>query len=195
MLILIDNYDSFSYNLVQYFQMLNQDVRVFENDATSIKHIQSLNPDHIVISPGPGNPDQAGISLDVVDHFAGKVPLLGVCLGHQCIGQYYGGKIVQAQQIMHGKTSLIQHTQTDLFQHLPNPLSVTRYHSLVVDPASLPHCLSITAQDERGEIMALAHCEHPIYGVQFHPESILSEMGLEILRNFLAIRVLYSSEN
>jgi anthranilate synthase component 2 len=185
MLILIDNYDSFTYNLVQYFQGLNQIVRVFANDAITVEAIEALRPDHLVISPGPGNPDQAGISLDLIAHFAGRLPLLGVCLGHQCIGQYYGGTIVQARQIMHGKTCLIQHNQQGLFQGLPTPLSVTRYHSLVIDPATVPDCLEVTAVDEAGEIMALAHRSLPVYGVQFHPESILSEAGMELLRNFL----------
>lgn len=185
MLVLIDNYDSFTYNLVQYFQILKQEVRVFKHDEISIDQIESLKPDHLVISPGPGNPDQAGISLDIIKKFVGRIPILGVCLGHQCIGQYYGAKIIQAQQIMHGKTSSILHNQQGLFQNLSNPLSVTRYHSLVIDPETLPDCLAITAQDSRGEIMAIAHRTLPIHGVQFHPESILSEHGLLIFKNFL----------
>jgi len=185
MLILIDNYDSFTYNLVQYFQILKQEVRVFKHDEISVDQIKSLKPNHLVISPGPGNPDQAGMSLSIIEQFAGEIPLLGVCLGHQCIGQYYGGKIVQAQQIMHGKTSSIQHVEKGLFQDLPNPLSVTRYHSLVIDPETLPDCLAITAQDQKGEIMGVSHRSLPIYGVQFHPESILSEGGIQMLENFL----------
>lgn len=185
MLILIDNYDSFTYNLVQYFQILKQEVRVFKHDETSIDAIEKLSPSHLVISPGPGNPDQAGISLDLIKHFAGYVPILGVCLGHQCIGQYFGGKIVQAQQIMHGKTSLIHHAEKGVFQDLPNPLTVTRYHSLVIDPDTLPDCLEVTAQDDKNEIMAVSHRTLPIHGVQFHPESVLSEQGLALLQNFL----------
>jgi anthranilate synthase component 2 len=185
MLILIDNYDSFTYNLVQYFEILKQDVRVFKNDEISIAQIASMKPDHLVISPGPGNPDQAGISVDILKHFAGQVPILGVCLGHQCIGQFYGARIVQANQIMHGKISAIKHTQTGLFSNLNNPLPVTRYHSLVIDPSSLPDCLAITAQDEKGEIMAVSHRTLPVHGVQFHPESVLSEQGIEMLGNFI----------
>jgi anthranilate synthase/aminodeoxychorismate synthase-like glutamine amidotransferase len=185
MLLLIDNYDSFTYNLVQYFQMLKQEVRVFEHDEITLEQIEQLKPDHLVISPGPGNPFQAGISLSVIDRFAGRIPILGVCLGHQCIGQYFGARIVQAQQIMHGKTSIIHHTEKGLFEDLPNPLTVTRYHSLVIDPETLPTCLEMTAQDERGEIMAVSHRELNIHGVQFHPESIASESGLEILAHFI----------
>jgi anthranilate synthase component II len=185
MLLLIDNYDSFTYNLVQYFQMLKQEVCVFEHDQISLDQIEQLKPDHLVISPGPGNPDQAGISLQVLDQFSGRIPILGVCLGHQCIGQYFGGQIVQAQTIMHGKTSIIHHTEKGLFQTLPNPLTVTRYHSLVIDPKTLPECLEITAQDERGEIMAVSHRELNIHGVQFHPESIASEKGVEMLARFI----------
>jgi anthranilate synthase/aminodeoxychorismate synthase-like glutamine amidotransferase len=181
MLILIDNYDSFTYNLVQYFQMLEQEVCVYKNDEIKIDEIEHLKPDHLVISPGPGNPCQAGISLEVIHTFAGRIPILGVCLGHQCIGQYYGGKIVRAGQIMHGKTSRINHTEKALFQDLPNPLQVTRYHSLVIDPQTLPECLEITAHDSCDEIMAVSHRTLPIHGVQFHPESILSEGGLELL--------------
>jgi anthranilate synthase component 2 len=185
MLILIDNYDSFTYNLVQYFQILKQEVRVFKNDEITFDDIEKLKPDHLVISPGPGNPDQAGISLDLIQSFAGRIPILGVCLGHQCIGQYFGGKIIQAQQIMHGKTSVIKHHEKKIFQDLPNPLTMTRYHSLVIDPETLPDCLEITAQDDKNEIMAVSHRELPIHGVQFHPESILSEQGLALLKNFI----------
>lgn len=185
MLYLIDNYDSFTYNLVQYFQMLQMPVTVAQNDKVTLQDIQDAKPTHIVISPGPGNPSQAGISLDVVKTFSGKLPLLGVCLGHQCIGQYFGGNIKQAQHIMHGKTSQLIHEQSGLFKNLKQPLQVTRYHSLVVDEDSLPDCLKITAKDERGEIMALQHKTWPVHGVQFHPESILSEQGLQMLQNFL----------
>jgi anthranilate synthase component 2 len=188
MLILIDNYDSFTYNLVQYFQILKQEVHVFKHDEISIDQIKSFNPDHLVISPGPGNPDQAGISLEAIKFFAGQIPILGVCLGHQCIGQFYGGYIVQAKKIMHGKTSPINHTESGLFQDLPSPLQVTRYHSLAIDAHTLPDCLEVTATDEQGEIMAIAHRSLPIYGVQFHPESILSEGGVKILGNFIAAR-------
>lgn len=185
MLLLIDNYDSFTYNLVQYFQILKQEVQVFEHDQITLDLIEKLKPQHLVISPGPGNPDQAGISLQVIERFAGRIPILGVCLGHQCIGQYFGGRIVRAKHIMHGKTSPIYHQESDLFSKLPNPLTVTRYHSLVIEPQSLPDCLKITAQDEHEEIMAVSHRDLPIYGVQFHPESIASDQGLELLNNFL----------
>lgn len=187
MLLIIDNYDSFTYNLVQYFQMLGQSVLVFAHDAITVQAIADLQPDYIVISPGPGNPDQAGVSLQVIDAFKGIMPILGVCLGHQCIGQYFGGKIVQAQHIMHGKTSSLSHCGQRLFSGLKQPLTVTRYHSLVIDPATLPDGLQVDAITSDGEIMAVSHRTFPLYGVQFHPESILSEQGLALLKNFLTL--------
>lgn len=187
MLLIIDNYDSFTYNLVQYFQMLGQTVLVYAHDAITLSDIARLKPDYIVISPGPGNPSQAGISLQVIDAFQGIIPILGVCLGHQCIGQYFSGKIVQAQHIMHGKTSQITHQGSRLFSGLKQPLTVTRYHSLVIDPATLHADLQIDATTADGEIMAVSHRTLPLYGVQFHPESILSEQGLSLLKNFLKL--------
>jgi anthranilate synthase component 2 len=185
MLIMIDNYDSFTYNLVQYLGELGEDVRTFRNDEISLADIESMQPDRIMVSPGPGTPDQAGISLSVIQHFAGKVPLMGVCLGHQSIGQAYGGKVVHAQSIMHGKTSSVKHIDAGVFTDIPNPLVVTRYHSLVIERESLPDCLEITAWTDDGEIMGLRHKELAIEGVQFHPESILTEHGHALLKNFL----------
>lgn len=185
MLLLIDNYDSFTYNLAQYFQMLEQEVKVVRNDAINIDEIKKLNPDHIVLSPGPGRPEQAGVTLDVIKKFAGKLPILGVCLGHQAIGLHYGARITQADKIMHGKTSTIKHTGRGLFQGIKPSLEVTRYHSLLIEPATLPAQFDITAQTETGEIMAIQHQQFPLYGVQFHPESILTEQGLKLLENFL----------
>ncbi len=190
---MIDNYDSFTFNLVHYFQALGQEVLVFRNDEISIKKIASLNPDYIVISPGPCTPDSAGISLEVIAEFVGKTPLLGVCLGHQCIAQHYGAVIEKATQVMHGKTSQIHHRQQGLFSQLTLPLRVTRYHSLVVNFDSLPNELSITAWSQTNEgkldeIMALKHKSLPVYGVQFHPESILTEQGKELLNNFLTLQ-------
>jgi len=192
MLLMIDNYDSFTYNLVQYFGELGALVKVFRNDQVSIADIDTLAPTHIVISPGPCTPYQAGISIAVIKAFAGKIPLLGVCLGHQCIGQAFGGKIVQAQRIMHGKTSQIHHLGTELFIDIPQPFEATRYHSLVIERASVPKCLEITAWSETPtgdfeEIMGVQHQTLPIIGVQFHPESILTRQGHAILKNFLAI--------
>lgn len=185
MLLMIDNYDSFTYNLVQYFGELGEDVEVYRNDAIDSAGIQDLKPDLLVISPGPCDPDQAGISLDVVRNFAGKIPLLGVCLGHQAIGRAFGGKIVRAPELMHGKTSPVMHEDTDLFHGLPNPLASTRYHSLVVSRENLPPELKITAHTEDGTIMGLAHTSLPLWGVQFHPESIISQSGHDLLQNFL----------
>ncbi len=191
MLIMIDNYDSFTYNLVQYLGELGADVRVFRNDAIDIATMESLAPRHIVISPGPCSPNEAGISLQVIQHFAGRVPLLGVCLGHQAIGQAFGGQVVRARQVMHGKTSAIVHRGQGLFQGLKNPLTATRYHSLIVAADSLPDVLEITAWTQQAdgsmdEIMALQHKQLAVTGVQFHPESILSEQGHQLLANFLA---------
>lgn len=185
MLFMLDNYDSFTYNLVQYFQELGIRVEVRRNDQCTIEDIEALNPDYICISPGPSNPDHAGISLEVIRHFAGKVPLLGVCLGHQAIAQAFGGQVVHAKQIMHGKVSPITHDGSNVFKDLPSPMTVTRYHSLAVADYSLPDCLAITAQTEDGEIMGLRHKTLAISAVQFHPESILSEHGHQLLQNFL----------
>lgn len=190
MLLMIDNYDSFTYNLVQYFGELGVVVKVARNDQISLNEIQQLAPQHIVISPGPCTPNEAGISLEVIQQFSGKIPILGVCLGHQSIGQAFGGEIMHARQIMHGKTSLIHHKQQGVFRNLNCPLTQTRYHSLVVNRDKLPDCLEITAwtEDENGnmdEIMGLAHKQYLVQGVQFHPESILSEQGHTLLQNFL----------
>ena len=188
MLLMIDNYDSFTYNLVQYLGELGAEVRVYRNDQISLEEIEALAPDHIVISPGPCTPNEAGISLSVIERFSGKVPILGVCLGHQAIGQAFGGKVVHAKAIMHGKTSLIHHKRTDVFRGLENPFQATRYHSLVIDRNSLPDCLEITAWTETNgleEIMGVRHRELQVSGVQFHPESILTQHGHELLRNFL----------
>jgi len=189
---MIDNYDSFTFNLVHYFQALGQEVKVFRHDEISLAEIEKLNPAYLVISPGPCAPDNAGISLAVVEHFAGRIPLLGVCLGHQCIAQHFGAKIKKAKKLMHGKTSVIKHNNAGLFQHLKNPLCVTRYHSLIVDEQSLSNELAITAWsiDEQGnndEIMALQHKYLAICSVQFHPESILTEQGKALLKNFITL--------
>ena len=190
MLLMIDNYDSFTYNLVQYFGELEQDVHVHRNDKISIADIEKLAPDHIVISPGPCTPNEAGISIDVINKFKGHIPILGVCLGHQSIGQAFGGKIVHAHSIMHGKTSDIYHNDTDVFKGFENPYTATRYHSLVIEKESLPDCFEITAwtqtkEGEMDEIMGIKHKELPISGIQFHPESILTSYGHELLQNFL----------
>lgn len=190
MLLMIDNYDSFTYNLVQYFGELGADVRVYRNDQISIAEIEKLAPEKIVISPGPCTPNQAGISVDAVKRFSGQLPILGVCLGHQSIGQAFGGRIVHARQIMHGKTSMVHHRDEGVFKGLPNPLEATRYHSLVIEKDSLPECLEITAwtvSDDGSvdEIMGVRHREFAVEGVQFHPESILTEHGHDMLRNFL----------
>jgi anthranilate synthase component 2 len=191
MLLMIDNYDSFTYNLVQYFGELGQAVEVRRNDAIDVAGIEALRPAAIVISPGPCTPDQAGVSLEVLEKLSGRVPILGVCLGHQSLGQAFGGKVVRARQIMHGKTSKVHHDGRGLFAGLPSPFEATRYHSLVVEKESLPDCLEISAWtlDEQGgfdEIMGLRHRSLPVEGVQFHPESILTEHGHDLLRNFLA---------
>lgn len=190
MLLMIDNYDSFTYNLVQYFGELGCDVQVYRNDEITVEQALNLNPDHVVISPGPRNPDKAGISMDMIRACAGKIPLLGVCLGHQSIGQVFGGQVVRAKTIMHGKISAVHHTNADVFSGLSMPFNATRYHSLVVDQASLPDCLEVTAwtEDDNGameEIMGFRHKEYAISGVQFHPESILTEHGHQMLKNFL----------
>ena len=185
MLLMIDNYDSFTYNIVQYFGELGEDVRVYRNDEITIEQIEALNPDRICISPGPKAPAQAGISIEVLKHFAGKKPILGVCLGHQAIGEAFGGKVIRAKQVMHGKTSAIAHTGVGVFKDLPSPFTVIRYHSLAIERASLPSCLEVTAWTDDGEIIGVRHREFDIEGVQFHPESILSEHGHALLKNFL----------
>lgn len=189
MIVLIDNYDSFTYNLVQYFGQLGASIEVRRNDAITLAEIESLRPAHLVISPGPCTPNEAGISLSAIQYFAGKLPILGVCLGHQAIAQSFGANVIRAKQVMHGKTSQIIHTNEGVFTGLNNPLTVTRYHSLVVEPSSLPTCFDVTAKvmsaDDSIEIMGIKHRSLSIEGVQFHPESILSEQGLELLANFL----------
>lgn len=185
MLLMIDNYDSFTYNLVQYFGELGEDVRTYRNDEITLEDITKLNPARICISPGPCTPHEAGISVPVLQQFAGKLPILGVCLGHQSIGAAFGGKVVRAKQVMHGKTSTIEHTGTGVFKGLPDPFTVIRYHSLAIERDSLPDCLEVTAWTEDGEIMGVRHKEFAIEGVQFHPESILSEHGHALLKNFL----------
>ncbi|MFQ3246767.1 MAG: anthranilate synthase component 2 [Arenicella sp.] len=185
MLVMIDNYDSFTYNLVQYLGELGEEVRTFRNDEISLEQIEGMHPDRIMLSPGPCTPNQAGISLSIIDHFKGRIPLMGVCLGHQCIGQSFGGKIVHAKSIMHGKTSSIKHTDNGVFKGIANPLTVTRYHSLVIEKESLPACLEVTAWTDDNEIMGVRHRELAIEGVQFHPESILTEHGHALLKNFL----------
>lgn len=191
MLLMIDNYDSFTYNVVQYFGELGANVVVYRNDEISIQEIADLSPEHIVISPGPCTPNEAGVSMEVIKTFAGKIPLLGVCLGHQSIGQVFGGKVVRARQVMHGKISPIYHKGQGVFKDLPSPYNATRYHSLVVDDATLPECFDVTAwtQSEKGEfdeIMGLRHKTLAVEGVQFHPESILSEHGHQLFKNFLS---------
>jgi anthranilate synthase component 2 len=190
MLLMIDNYDSFTYNLVQYLGELGADVRVYRNDRISLQQIEDLQPEKIVISPGPCTPNEAGISIDTIRQFAGRVPILGVCLGHQSIGQAFGGRIGHARAIMHGKTSMMHHSNVGVFKGLPNPFEATRYHSLVIEPDSLPDCLEVTAwtADDSGaadEIMGVRHKTMAVEGVQFHPESILTSSGHDLLRNFL----------
>jgi anthranilate synthase component 2 len=185
MLLMIDNYDSFTYNIVQYFGELGEDVRTVRNDEISLEQIADMNPDRICISPGPKSPKDAGVSVDVLKEFKGKKPILGVCLGHQAIGEAFGGKIIRAKQVMHGKTSKIAHTGEGVFKGLPSPFTVIRYHSLAIERASLPSCLEVTAWTDDGEIMGVRHKEFDIEGVQFHPESILSEHGHAMLKNFL----------
>lgn len=189
MILVIDNYDSFTYNLVQEMGELGADLRVVRNDQITLNEIRGLNPSHIVISPGPGNPDDGGVSLDVIRELGAFTPILGVCLGHQCIGQAYGGVVTRAGRLMHGKTSMVYHKDDPLFKGVPSPFEATRYHSLIVEESSLPDCLTITAFTEQGDIMGLRHKEYPVVGVQFHPESILTKFGIRILENFLAMRV------
>ncbi|MCG8522229.1 MAG: aminodeoxychorismate/anthranilate synthase component II [Pseudomonadales bacterium] len=190
MLLMIDNYDSFTYNVVQYLAELGADVQVYRNDEITIEQIEALNPERLVISPGPCTPNEAGISMDAIRHFAGKLPILGICLGHQSIGQVYGGDVIRAGKVMHGKVSAVYHNDAGVFRGLNNPLQATRYHSLVIDKNTLPDCLEVTAwtRNDDGsieEIMGVRHKTLPIEGVQFHPESIMTEQGHELLRNFL----------
>jgi anthranilate synthase component 2 len=185
MLLMIDNYDSFTYNLVQYFGELGQTVRTFRNDEITLDQVAALRPDHICISPGPCSPHEAGISVPLLQRFAGQIPLLGVCLGHQSIGAAFGGNIVRAHQIMHGKVSAIAHTGVGVFDGLPSPYKVTRYHSLAIERATLPACLEVTAWTDDGEIMGVRHRQFNVQGVQFHPEAILSEHGHALLKNFI----------
>ncbi len=188
MLLMIDNYDSFTYNLVQYFGELGAEVRVFRNDEITIKEIEKLAPQYLVVSPGPCTPNEAGISVAAIEHFAGKMPILGVCLGHQSIAQAFGGKIIHAGKIMHGKTSMIKHDSRGIFKGITNPFEATRYHSLVIEQKSLPDCFEISASTEDGEIMGIRHKELTVEGMQFHPESILTKPGHDLLKNFLVMR-------
>ncbi len=185
MLLLLDNYDSFTYNLYQYLSELGGDVQVHRNDAISLDEIEALQPDHIVISPGPCTPNEAGLSCQVIETFGPRIPLLGVCLGHQSIGQVYGGRVIRAPEPMHGKTSLMHHSEQGVFRGLPHPFEANRYHSLIVERAMLPDVLEITAETDDGIIMGLKHRTHPVEGVQFHPESIMTPAGKDLLRNFL----------
>lgn len=186
MLIMIDNYDSFTYNLVQYLGELGQEVTVYRNDQITVDEVGALSPDFLVISPGPCTPNEAGISVELVSRYAGVFPIFGVCLGHQSIGQAFGGNIIHAKQIMHGKTSMIQHDGAGVFDNIDSPFQATRYHSLVIEKETMPDCLEITAWTDDGEVMAVRHTEFPIQGVQFHPESIITENGYALLRNFLS---------
>jgi anthranilate synthase component 2 len=185
MLLMIDNYDSFTYNLVQYLRELGEEVVVYRNDKITLAEIEALKPQRLVISPGPCTPNEAGISVEVIKYFAGKLPILGVCLGHQSVGQAFGGRIVRAERLMHGKTSPVFHDNRELFDGLPNPFDATRYHSLLVERSSFPACLEITAWTAEEEIMGLRHRDLPIWGMQFHPESILTVTGMDMLRNFI----------
>ncbi len=187
MLLVIDNYDSFTYNLVQYFGQLGVEQRIFRNNEITPAEAVALNPDRILISPGPCSPAEAGVSLAMIDTFKGKKPIFGVCLGHQSIGHFFGGRVVRADRLMHGKTSPIIHKNTDIFRDMPQGFLATRYHSLLVERATFPDCLGITAETAEGEIMGLRHKAHPIWGVQFHPESIATENGMQMLKNFLAL--------
>lgn len=189
MLVMIDNYDSFTYNIVQYFGKLGQKVEVFRNDETTVKEIEKLRPDYLCVSPGPSVPSNAGISEEALRYFAGKLPILGVCLGHQAIGEVFGGKVVLAGKVMHGKTDTITHTDEGVFKGLPQGILVARYHSLAIDRKTLPDCLQVTATSSDGEIMGVRHRQYDIQGVQFHPESIATEHGMEMLKNFLDIRL------
>ena len=194
MLLMIDNYDSFTYNLVQYFGELNAKPVVVRNDQITLRDVQKMRPSQIVISPGPCTPNEAGISCDVIRQFSGVVPLLGVCLGHQSIGQVFGGKIIRAREIMHGKISLVSHDRSGIFAGLPNPFQATRYHSLLIERKSCPQILKISAWTQDGEIMGVTHRSHPTWGVQFHPESIMTPEGKDILRNFLRLAAVFEKK-
>jgi len=185
MVLMIDNYDSFTYNLVQYLGSLGADLHVYRNDKLTIEEIRDMVPERIVISPGPCTPNEAGISVELVEKLGAEIPILGVCLGHQSIGQAYGGSVIRAPKVMHGKTSLINHDGKTVYAGLPNPFEATRYHSLIIERESIPACLEISAHTEDGTIMGVRHREHPVEGIQFHPESILTEVGMDLLRNFL----------
>jgi len=185
MILMIDNYDSFTYNLVQYMGEMGREIRVVRNDEITVAAIETLQPDMIVVSPGPCTPNEAGVSLDVITHFAGKIPVLGVCLGHQSIGQAFGGKVIRAERLMHGKASPVFHDGKGVNEGMPNPFQATRYHSLLVEKESLPDCLEITSWTEEGEIMGLRHKELAVEGVQYHPESIMTEQGKKLIRNFI----------
>lgn len=187
MILVIDNYDSFTYNLVQYLGELGAELQVYRNDKITIPELRKLNPTHIIISPGPKYPKDAGISNEVIRGFSGKIPILGVCLGHQCVGEVFGGKVVPAKRLMHGKTSLVYHNGKTIFKGIENPFEATRYHSLLVERAGFPDCLEITAETKEKEIMGLKHKKLPVWGVQFHPESILTKAGKDILSNFLDV--------
>jgi anthranilate synthase/aminodeoxychorismate synthase-like glutamine amidotransferase len=187
MVLIIDNYDSFTYNLVQYLGELGAKLDVYRNDALTINDIKKMKPSHIVISPGPGRPEDAGISVEIIKKFAGQYPILGVCLGHQAIGYAFGGKIIRAKHLMHGKTSQVKHDKREIFKGVESPFEATRYHSLVIDPRNIPECLEVTARSEDQEIMGIRHKTLPLWGVQFHPESILTKAGKKILKNFLTI--------
>ena len=187
MLLMIDNYDSFTYNLVQYFGELGEDVQVYRNDKITIEEIESLRPQRLVISPGPCTPKEAGVSVDAIRHFAGRLPLLGVCLGHQSLAAAFGGEVISAERLMHGKTSMIHHDGKTMFRNLPNPFEATRYHSLIVKRSTLPECFEISAETAEGEVMGMRHRTLGIEGVQFHPESILTTSGKDLLRNFLKL--------
>ena len=187
MVLVIDNYDSFTYNLVQYLGEMNADLQVHRNDQITVKEAVALKPDRILVSPGPCSPNESGLSNDIIKSFAGKVPIFGVCLGHQCIGHTFGAKVVVNYRMMHGKTSMIKHNGKDLFKGMPNPFAATRYHSLVIQRDTMPEFLEVTAETEEGEVMGVRHKELPIWGVQFHPESILTENGRTILKNFLEL--------
>ena len=185
MILVIDNYDSFTYNLVQYLGELGAEMRVFRNDEITVEQAVALNPEKVLVSPGPCTPKEAGISCDIIQEFGPRLPVLGVCLGHQCIGDVYGGKIIRADRLMHGKTSPMLHEEQSVFKGLPSPFDATRYHSLIIERETLPDCLEITAWTDEGEIMGVLHKEHPVHGVQFHPESILTMEGKMLLQNFL----------
>ena len=187
MLLMIDNYDSFTYNLVQYLGELGEDVRVYRNDKITLQQIEELGPSRIVISPGPCTPKEAGVSVETIRQFAGRMPILGVCLGHQSLGVAFGGEVIRVQRLMHGKTSMISHDGKTIFHGLPNPFEATRYHSLLVNPKNLPDCLEVSAKTAEGEIMGLRHRTLAVEGVQFHPESILTKAGKDLLRNFLKL--------